>query len=463
MTLPLISRRQAGLLGASALVGCATTSVKTGQAYAADRPDITVAADGSGQFRSVHAALQSIPKNRRERTIVLIKDGQYAEQVRVDAPYVTVRGQSRAGVRIHHARPSNDKVDDLGQAVFNISANAHDLVLENLTIENTHGVIGPHAMAVLGRADRVVIQDCDLLSLGADTLSMWRGTPAKDEAKMSTAPGARPLAVHGGRYYHRRLRVTGSVDFVCPRGWCYMADSTILQVNPGATAAVWHDGVKIADKKFVLQRCQFDGPPNWYLARRHHDGQFFFIDCKFSATLRDQPPYRQRYPLDGRPPNAAEIQKNAELDRSNLFGDRNYFHNSHRVGGADYAWHGDNLSSAAQQPPLPIPESLAAWTFGGTWAPDSSAAPELLELTPHSDSISLRYAELVSVRGLPALLLSDGSRARFLGGSGSDTLHFERARTASDVRALQLAQDGGAVIASEASATPRRAGAQLLG
>ncbi|MBM3853513.1 MAG: hypothetical protein FJ399_10200 [Verrucomicrobia bacterium] len=44
----------------------------------------------------------------------------------------------------------------------------------DLTVENTHGVIGTHAFAIYGRGDRTVIQDCDVLSQGNDTLSLWR-------------------------------------------------------------------------------------------------------------------------------------------------------------------------------------------------------------------------------------------------------------------------------------------------
>lgn len=85
-------------------------------------------------------------------------------------------------------------------------------------MKNTHGVIGVHAFAVCGRADRTVIIDCDVLSQGNDTLSLWQGD--------------------SGRYYHARLNVRGSVDFVCPRGWCYMTDCTLYEVNPGAEAAI---------------------------------------------------------------------------------------------------------------------------------------------------------------------------------------------------------------------------------
>ena len=170
-------------------------------------PDLIVAADGSGQYKSVHEAVQSIPKNNGERTIILIKDGTYAEKVRIDAACITLRGQSRDKTRIEFSLLNEDyqkKPDDIGRAVVNI--NGDDCVLENLTIANTAGVVGPHAFAIYGKGDRTVIIDCDVLSDGADTVSLWRGDT--------------------GRYYHARCNFRGAVDFDCPRGWCFIRDSS---------------------------------------------------------------------------------------------------------------------------------------------------------------------------------------------------------------------------------------------
>src|ERR1043165_9719229 len=90
-----------------------------------------------------------------------------------------------------------------------------------------------------------------------------------------------------GRYYHARLKVCGSVDFVCPRGWCYMTDCDLFEVNPRAEAAMWHDGSRDPDMKFVLRHCRFDGVEGWRFARHHHDAMIFVLDSTFSKTLRD--------------------------------------------------------------------------------------------------------------------------------------------------------------------------------
>lgn len=111
-------------------------------------PDITVAADGSGDFKTVQDALNSIPHDNKQRMIVLIRDGVYPGQLRVASPFVTLRGQSRKGTRLEFGNGA--------AAVLNVNAN--DLVIENLSVINTVGVVGPHEVAIAGRqCDHAVI------------------------------------------------------------------------------------------------------------------------------------------------------------------------------------------------------------------------------------------------------------------------------------------------------------------
>ena len=416
-------------------------------------PDLTVAADGTGDFTSIHAAVQSIPRANRERRIIFVKDGVYAEKVRVDAAFITLRGQSRNGTRIEFPQPNTGPRDDRGNAVLNLTSTAHDFVLENLTVKNTHGVLGIHAFAIFGLADRTVIQDCDVLSQGNDTLSLWRGRAENEAAIASSMPdGSTQVWREGGRYYHTRINVCGSVDFICPRGWCYMTDSTITQVNPSATAAIWHDGSNNADKKFVLRRCRFDGPENWYLARRHHDAHFYLLDCTFSKAMRDRAPYRVIYPLNGGTPTEADKKRNADYDRTNVYGERAYFFNSHRDGG-DYAWHRDNLASA---PGAPKPEQItAAWTFAGSWDPERAAGPGIRRVLIEEGRIQLAFDEVVTVKGRPHLLLRGGDVASYVSGSGTNLLTF--GAPAGDAPPQGIDLNGGAILATEAATTLRPA------
>jgi pectinesterase len=398
----------------------------------ASSPDIVVAADGSGQFKTVQQAVESIPKNNRQRTVILIKDGVYHEKVRIDASFVTLRGQSREGTRIEFSQLNDDftrKPDNLGPAVVNI--NGSDTVLDNLTVKNTAGIIGPHEFAVYGTGDRVVTTNCDLLSEGADTVSLW--------------------CKNNGKYYQARCNLRGAVDFVCPRGWCYIVDSHFFETKD--TAAIWHDGSRDKEMKFVLRDCQFDGPNGWYLARHHHDAQFFLLDCTFAKTMIDQPSRRVVYPLDATPPTDADVQRNKSLDSSNIWGERAYYENCHRIGG-DYPWFADNLSTA---PGAPKPQQITArWTFADKWDPENKIGPSVRLMQRRDRQFVLTFTEEVTVKGNPRLILEDGTSCRCAGGSGTAILLFEIGPDATeDAKSMDL--NGGAIIASQASAFDRHA------
>jgi len=400
-------------------------------------PDITVAADGSGDFKTVQAAVAAIAKTNGERMVVFIKDGVYHEKVRVDASFVTLRGESRKGTRIEFPQLNDDftsSPDALGRAVINV--NGDDFVLENLTAENTAGQVGPHAFTVLGRGDRTVIVNCDVLSDGADTVSLWLG--------------------ERGRYYHANCNFHGSVDFVCPRGWCYITNCNFYEMKPGS-AAVWHDGSKGKDMKFVLRDCRFEGTNDWVLARHHLDAQLYFIDCQFARSMADRQPKRVIYPPGTNAPTEADIKKNAANDKLNVWGERNYFWNCRRDGG-DFAWHSNNLVSASGAPRA---EQIdAAWTFAGKWNPERAEGPSITEVKVSEGQVQVAFSEAVTVKGKPRLKLRDGRWVESNSGSGSNVLRFKLPEDGTgEVASLEL--NGGAIIACEAGAVLRMANLAL--
>jgi pectinesterase len=397
--------------------------------------DLTVAPDGSGDFKTVQQALASIPRDNRERKIIALKDGVYREKIRIDAPCITLRGESRTGTRIEFAQGNDEfkaKGDDIGRAVANVEA--ADCVLENLTIENTHGVMGKHSFTIYGRAcDRTVITDCDVFSQGNDTISLWNSSR--------------------GRYYHARLNVRGSVDFVCPRGWCYMTDSTLYEVQPYDDASIWHDGSKNRDQKFVLRNCRFDGLKDWRLIRWHVDAQFYLLDCTFAKTMRDSAPARSLFPGNGRTPTAEDIARNKELDPMNVWGDRVYFWNCHGDT-ADYPWHANNLAAA---PGAPRPEQITAeWTFAGAWNPERRDGPGIVRVESRDGATAVVFSENVTVKGKPQIAFSDGRMGGYVSGSGTDTITFSGAGEFE-----RVALNDGVIIASEAAATLRFAALRL--
>jgi len=256
----------------------------------------------------------------------------------IDKPFITLVGEDRDSTRIIFAELRanwrKDHPDDWGSAVINLGDNAHDFTLVNMTVYNNYGSVyedHDHQFAIRGfGATRTIIFNCKIKADGGDTISLWN--------KIS------------GMYYHAYCSFEGWVDYVCPRGWCYITDCEFYGHNT-PSASIWHDGSQDPDQKLVIRNSFFDGVPGFPLGRHHRDAQFYILDCTFAENMADRPIYRAKDP--------AEYQ----------WAERYYYYNSHRDGG-DYAWHKDNLQEAVG---TPAPGDInPVWTFNGQWDPEKN-------------------------------------------------------------------------------------------
>jgi len=344
MRYPGIRRRLAGLLvavslapacagGRGALVGRGVSGRAPGE-----RANLVVARDGSGDFRTIQEALDALPADAPGTRIVLLRNGTYREKVFITKSRLALVGEDRERTRIVFSELRSEwrktHPDDWGAAVVNVANGVEDLVLANLTIHNDYGSRGgshDHQFAVRSGKEttRISVLHANIIADGGDTISLWN--------------------TESGMYYHASSTFEGYVDFFCPRGWSYATDSRFFSRSP--TASIWHDGSTDADQKLVIRSSRFDGIPGFALGRNTRDGQFYLLDCTFSATMADRPIYLAREPETFR------------------WGLRAYFSGCRRDGG-DFPWFADNLHQAKG---APRPEEIdARWTFGGRWDPEAT-------------------------------------------------------------------------------------------
>jgi pectin methylesterase-like acyl-CoA thioesterase len=200
--------------------------------------DFVVAADGSGDFRTVQAAVDAAPARSSARTVITLRRGLYRELVTVpeEKTNLTLRGEDRAGVII--AGENNARLNPRRRELF--SALGDGLRLETLTLHNTTPKGGTQAEALRVNADRVVLDRCDFRSF-QDTLRL------------------------DGRVYVRECRVEGDVDFIWGAG------------------TVW------------FERCHLHALHNGYLVQSRNgadrDG-YVFVDCRI-----DTAPHVERFVL----------------------------------------------------------------------------------------------------------------------------------------------------------------------
>jgi pectinesterase len=197
----------------------------------------TVAADGSGQFKTVQAAVDSVPANNAQRVVIQIKPGTYKERIQVprEKPQITFRGEDAKTTVLTYDWSANTesngkKVGTSGSCSTLI--NGTDFVAEKITFENTAGEVG-QAVALKFNSDRGVFRDSRFLG--------WQDT----------------LYVHDRRVYFKDCYIEGRVDFIFGKSTAVFDGCTIHSKNGGyITAAATPQEVPFG---FVFLNCKLTG------------------------------------------------------------------------------------------------------------------------------------------------------------------------------------------------------------
>lgn len=379
---------------------------------------IIVDAGGKGDFKTISEAIKSLPMFNYERKIIKIMNGIYAEKFKIDQDNITLIGESKDSTIIRYSQLRedwNNNKDEIGPAVINL--NGDDIIIKNLTVENTQPEIGPHAFAIYGKGTRTIILNCNLISKGADTVSLWD--------------------YKTGMYYHADNYFEGAVDFVCPRGWCFIKNSKFYEVKK--TAALWHAGGYNRNQKFVIKDSYFDGVKNFDLGRHHYEAQFYLLNCTFSENMSSQKIFRVTY-------------EDTTRNRPFNWGERYYFYNCSRKGG-NYDWIQNNLDEAEGNPSLN--DITPAWTFDYMWDPESNEGPKIYKHEINGKNLKLFFDENITVLNDPVLLINKNESVEYSTGGGSDTLVFcaESEILEVDLKELKLVK--GKLIATKASVNER--------
>ena len=313
---------------------------------------IVVDVNGKGDFRSIQAAINSLPDSAASPRIIQIKKGIYREKIYIEKHNIVLEGEDREGTVITQDIARDEwrcsHNDDWGVATVNLDGN--DITLKNLTIANDYGfnnkdprtvfcandtvkkektiTNGGHQMALRTmRSTRVKAINCRFRAYAGDTVSPWN--------------------TRDGMFYFKDCVMEGGVDFYCPRGDAWAENCTFYS-NTGS-AAIWHDGSGGEDHKTVLKNCKFDGFEGFNLGRYHRDAQFFLINCQFSKNMADKEIYH------------------ASSGNALKWGTRIYYFNCHRDGG-DFGWFSNNLEKAAGAPSANI--VTVDWLFKNRWKPE---------------------------------------------------------------------------------------------
>lgn len=221
-----------------------------------------VAADGSGDYKTVGEAIAAAPTGLTSPWRILVKSGDYEEHIVIpaDKPYIHLIGQdkSNTAIRLKHNhggkamesgrfdssayweysyRNPDGKCAGMDKAV--VVVNAPDFYTDGISYINDWGReawSGPQALAFYGNADRQAFKDCAFISF-QDT---WRTPDSADT-----------------RTYARDCYVEGAVDYMYGGGDVLVENSTFYNVRSGSViVAPNHNGEKWG---YVIKDCVIDG------------------------------------------------------------------------------------------------------------------------------------------------------------------------------------------------------------
>jgi pectinesterase len=227
--------------------------------------EIVVARDGSGDFTSVQAAIDSVPAGNTRAVVIHIKPGAYTENITVpkEKPLITMRGDDAARTVLTFHNSAGTAGGTSKSASVYIWA--EDFTAENLTFENSYGT-GSQAVALYVNADRARFRHCRMLG--------WQDT----------------LYANGGRQVYRDCYIEGHVDFIFGNATALFEDCEIHSKASGYVTAQ----SRLADTPstgYVFRHCRLTGAATdrVFLGRPWRPyARVVYIDCWLGPHIRPE-------------------------------------------------------------------------------------------------------------------------------------------------------------------------------
>ena len=240
---------------------------------AAPKPDVIVAADGSGQYTSLQEAISAAPMQTdttAPRWVILIKAGTYRERVYVqrERGHLHVIGENREKTVLTYDLNANLPGPD-GKPIGTfrtptLQVDGDGMIWENLTVANTAGPVG-QALALRVDGDRVVFRGCRFLG--------WQDTIFLDR----------------GRHYFADCYIEGHVDFIFGGATAYFDRCHLHALRDGYLTAA--STPQDQPYGYVFADCRITGAEGvrTYLGRPWREfAKTVFLRTEMSAAVRPE-------------------------------------------------------------------------------------------------------------------------------------------------------------------------------
>lgn len=237
--------------------------------YQPQDTDVIVAADGSGDYRSIQEAINNTKSFPYDRVTIYIKNGIYKEKIQI---YEWNSNLSIIGEDREHTVITYDdyfsKIDKGRNSTFHtptLLVNASGTILKNLKIVNTAGQVG-QAIALSITADKVKVENCSIIG-NQDTVY---------------------LSGERNKNYFKNCHIQGTTDFIFGQATAVFENCTIHSKSDSyITAASTPKGVPYG---FVFIGCKLTadkGVEKVYLGRPwRYNAKTVFIQCHMDTHIR---------------------------------------------------------------------------------------------------------------------------------------------------------------------------------
>lgn len=233
--------------------------------------NLTVAADGSGRFKTVQDAIMSVPSgSAANRVLIHIKPGTYKELIYIqrEKSFFHLIGEDPTNTILTfnlYAGITNAEGKPIGTfKTPSTTIDADDFTAENLTFENSAGPVG-QALALRVDGDHAKFRNCRFLG--------WQDT----------------ILLNRGHQYFENCYIAGHVDFIFGAAAAWFENCRIHCLRDGyITAASTPQDQPFG---FVFSHCQITGEPGakTYLGRPWRIyASAIYLNCDMSSVVRPE-------------------------------------------------------------------------------------------------------------------------------------------------------------------------------
>ncbi|XP_010029512.2 pectinesterase-like [Eucalyptus grandis] len=199
-------------------------------------PDVVVAADGKGKYKTISEAVAAAPEKSSKRYVIKINAGVYRENVQVPKKKTNLMfiGDGRTTTIITGDRSVKGGFTTFESAT--VAVVGERFLAKSITFQNTAGPSNHQAVALRVGADLSAFYECDILAY-QDT-----------------------LYVHNNRQFFVKCLIAGTVDFIFGNAAVVIQDCDIhaRKPNPGQKNMVTAQGRIDPNQNtgIVIQKCR---------------------------------------------------------------------------------------------------------------------------------------------------------------------------------------------------------------